>query len=485
MRQTFYFGDQVRWSFGWESPNDAGIFFACLLPILWGVHWFLATKGRGPLWKILFLGLECAVWFCLIKTLSRGALVATAAGGGLMAVYWFIEMWWSSHKLRLPFSLITSVTLRIVVVGGLMWFSGFSGRVAPDYVKEDRSVLNRAKIWQHGLSMAASSPLEGWGEGSSGRIYMQWWQPIDDTARYRTLVNSYLTLAVERGLPFLAGILGLAILIFLAAFDKEGIRTSRVNQCVRTGAAGVLGTFASGNIFTVFYDHWSLWILPALAILTISGNSFYFLHSIRIWTVRFAWAAGTAMFVSITIYLAGHLQQTKETCSIRPLTNHFIRAESRNSPDNARRILILPDPRVFGTLHGKAIRQLIGHDDAELIVAEPDIKFNELKPHLQHVDEIWAAGTQWRKLIPITNPILPRLILIHPLEYPDETNLSAINILNNRCCGVVLPEYVYDFSTIWWHEWAEVNDIRLWTSPHAALDIRPAWPSVVINQKSY
>jgi len=94
---------------------------------------------------------------------------------------------------------------RIVALGFILYFVGFqwsrAGSSFSDLATVDRSVGNRVELWGGGLKMIAASPWRGWGAGESGRAYLNWFQDLERAERFTTMVNSYLSVAVEYGLP--------------------------------------------------------------------------------------------------------------------------------------------------------------------------------------------------------------------------------------------------------------------------------------------
>jgi hypothetical protein len=79
----YYFGDQLRWTYGFDNPNKAAALIASILPLLWLLVAgpFLIRKHVVK-WLCLAAGssLFCAGWWLLFKTYSRGGLAAAGAG---------------------------------------------------------------------------------------------------------------------------------------------------------------------------------------------------------------------------------------------------------------------------------------------------------------------------------------------------------------------------------------------------------------------
>ena len=115
----YVYGEHLRWKFFFDNPNHAGAFLATLIPLAWGMISIcerlsprkrIATKIFA--WIIYF-----GLWFCLLKTYSRGALVAAlmAWGYGL----------WKGRRLGGERWAPVLVTLAAVLIMAIVSGSGF------------------------------------------------------------------------------------------------------------------------------------------------------------------------------------------------------------------------------------------------------------------------------------------------------------------------------------------------------------------------
>jgi len=182
---------------------------------------------------------ELALWFLLIKTYSRGGLVAAVAA---MVVFFILHglrgtgcqpvgledktrashpchpthPTHPTHPARTSWKpvlrrLISEIMIRVVVVAVLCAAVGFVSRISPSYVAQDKSVLNRVELWKGALAMMSDSPFYGWGTGQGGRAFANWYQPLDKTVRPMSFVNSYLDTGVEQGAHILCLVLIIGI----------------------------------------------------------------------------------------------------------------------------------------------------------------------------------------------------------------------------------------------------------------------------------
>jgi O-antigen ligase len=279
MEGTYFYGEYQRWNLGWENPNPAGAFVAILIPWLWGIAYGICTAGRLGSWKVLLpgllvLSLEVSLWFLLCKTYSRGALVAIIFAGLIfLAFAWMQTNWQRAAFLSLP---------RFLAVILFLGFTGFFSRIAPDYVTQDASAMNRLTLWKGGLQMVAASPWRGWGVDQSGPGFMHWFQPLESDEGYAGMVNSYLHVGVERGLPFLTAILaGFLGVLFLVGFvlvrerkSPEGQMANLWGRALLLGAGCSLLVFLGANIFSTLWIFEKLWWILAVAMLWILVSGF-------------------------------------------------------------------------------------------------------------------------------------------------------------------------------------------------------------------
>ena len=182
----FTFNGFVRWQLWFDNPNKTAVLFAELAIV--GVS--LLVRRRSKLCFIGFLVLLAST-YSLLRTFSRGGLVSLIVGCSIM--YLGIPQRCGKLYLRLTWCLSFCVFIAMVSIG-----IGFSGRITQGLSGDDKSVGNRLELWSQVPRMIHDAPL-GWGWGRSGEAYMQWYQPLERHERYRTLVNSHLTLLVELG----------------------------------------------------------------------------------------------------------------------------------------------------------------------------------------------------------------------------------------------------------------------------------------------
>lgn len=249
----YFYGETLRWGFGFDNPNKAAVLFACVMPVFW---WgWVGSEGRG-LWKVVmrlgaglgFLG----AGFCLAMTFSRGGLVAACVGIGYVAVLVAVSRGRGFLRRRERF---LDLLLLGLFFGCVVWVG--LGERAGEALGGDASVGNRLQVWKSGVQMAADNP-RGFGRGESGRSYMEWYQALEADEGYRTLVNSYLTFLVERGWVVFSVVMGLAVWFWVMVGGVKGIGG------VGIGLRGGLVAFGMAGFFSTTMEDGRLWVLPGL-----------------------------------------------------------------------------------------------------------------------------------------------------------------------------------------------------------------------------
>ncbi|MCC7518023.1 MAG: O-antigen ligase family protein [Verrucomicrobiae bacterium] len=315
-----YFQGVWRMDWGFGNPNKTAALIATLMVAVWGLAWF----RRGGFW--IALGLFTALGVGLIRTMSRGGLVALCAG--LAVLLWNLPRPWPKRR-------VGAVVLAFWVMVGAAILWAAHARYGQGLIETDRSITNRLELWKIAPRMMADAP-EGWGLGNSGRAYMQWYQPTNRTEEYRTLVNSHLTWLVEFGwsLRFLYVLGWLAILLLC---------WPRATAWVSAIPSGIWVVFGVAAAFSSVAESPWLWILPGLALAFAVGW--------RAWKRQWpsAWAfgltgAGAALVIGICFVLGVGRSEIR--------TEHGRVLLGRGEPS----VWIVADERVLGQNFGKALR---------------------------------------------------------------------------------------------------------------------------------
>jgi hypothetical protein len=492
----YYFQDNLRWSLGWETPNQAGAFLALLLPLCWmvGACLWLILRGKTAAISIrlttavLMLAVvacEVWLWWALAKTYSRGAWVGLGCGvavGGLGLV------WAKRRRLSGGRLIGMAIFARVAVVVACLFISNFSARLAPDYTRADRSALNRIDLWKGGLELVAASPLRGWGWGESGAAYMQWTQPLDRTEGYKSMVNSYLTVAVEAGLPVFAVLLA-GMLVPLAAGGWLARGASGGRLAVALGLSACWTTWLGCLFFSNLWIIPKLWIVPGAAALCLIV--WIALSPTRFEVGRDRWALReqssteafsqarlavtpylgatlvTALGMSFVLWLAGNcfaratpLQLTRESAGI-------VRLELRGK-EASDWFDVYPDPAVLGENYGHELRRwlLVAAHPPALRIQSPVTPV--APPDTAHAAVIFGAQVERVSLAG------RRVCLVNPVGVPP-TEVSELA----KESRVVLAGIDPTGGRYTWGAWAQERGAAVEVNEGLAFDVRLRWPAVM------
>ena len=241
-----------RWTIFFENPNMTAAVVAevgVLLLILCG-------RVRGVLCAFLAV-LAAGSAVALAATESRGGLVAFLVGAGIASV----AAVRGRRDSRRGFA---AVLLPLVALAVAVTVFGLGGRIGKAVRGHDASVGNRLVIWRTVPRMMADAP-DGWGVGNSGQAFMNWYQPLDRTECYRTLVGSHFTWMVEFG--------GRGR--FLYVFGWMLVLALSFRRWRRTGDAlptALWLTLAIAAVPTSVLEEGAVWILPVCASLPLLAD---------------------------------------------------------------------------------------------------------------------------------------------------------------------------------------------------------------------
>lgn len=429
----YFYGETLRWSFGFDNPNKAAVIFACAVPLLWWL-WQAAWRLRNVWMRVPALlasaGLLAGAWYCLIMTFSRGGLVAAAAALVYLIVREALRgrknatRWHKSARVWLSMALVA------LLIGGTVW-NGLGAR-STEAFGEDASVGNRIELWGSALQMAAENP-RGFGTGKSGEQYMQWYQPLDRQQGYRTMVNSYLTFLVEQGWLWS----GLALLGFAGfwVWTKPG-GGEHFPAALR---ASILGFLVAG-VFSTTMEEWRLWVFPAAAGTLLVGLA---LWEKRRFERKPMILAGAGMLAGCAaLYGAGWLGGDKDLLRREFTESGGSRVVTAVGPKNptARSLGCIVDEAVLGDQYPKLLRELALGAELRILLGD----------RVKDADRILCMGDSVRSCG--TYRLKP-LLLLAPGKIPD-AEVSAL-ASRSETARIILPEIDEDGRVGFWDEITE------------------------------
>lgn len=475
MEGIYFFGEHVRWNLGWENPNQAGAFIATLIPGMWGL-WLLAAGGKLRVWGIgiILLCTELFLWFLLCKTFSRGALVAVA----LSSVVYFL---WKRFVLKQEGSIKRGLA-RVVGIVFLLFVTGFFARIDPSFISQDASAGNRLTLWKGGMQMIAVAPLQGWGKGQSGIGFMHWFQALEAKEGYAGMVNSFLHIGVEYGLPILAIVVALGLTLVVVSLivpwlAKDSARKVRFSCSICMAAGASILTFLIANVFSTLWIFNNLWWVPGFSSLFVVSSGFIVLGR------RFLKVGGSVLGVSTFVALIGALGLF--------LTGRSISGEPRLILDSAGTVtlqskrnrgddfmLVFPESSVLGENWGKEIRRLaIAREFRDMKIRVSRGSYASEVPRLSRVPKlIIACGAEAAAgFKALSNFPEATLILVHPLGKAGAVGTAGGKVI------VLLPMLDVRGEGRSWRLICKERGWSYTTSPGVGQDVRLIWPDVLVK----
>jgi len=446
IESDFFVGEHLRWNLGWASPNYAGAFVAMLL-----VLGFCFSRSC---WCWYGFVLELGGFFLLAKTYSRGALVA-----------WGVAWLFGILSTNGFFSKVRWLWLgRVAVLGVILYSVGFQWSRAEATLSAeapaDRSVGNRLALWKGGLRMIAAAPLQGWGVGESGRAYQQWFQAIEREERFTTMVNSYLSVGVERGLLTLAVALFVLWAPVLCAW-----RLARRGNVLAMAAGAAVVAWVVANGFSTLWIEWWLWIVPGIAYAVLA------LIWGRAWRAQFkviGIAGGFATVAALGLYAAGGFLGRNEGLGIYP-TREGVVIASRH--EDLAQWDVWPDVAVLGELWGKELRRGLTDEGLALRLVAHSVWDESRTVPSDSAEGVMLLGKQAARVSRLQLPASCEVLaIIHPTVSPP----SEMGSLPERVI-VVFPEIDEVGNRAAWETWSEEQGAEFIVSRGSGVDARWVW----------
>ena len=235
---------RLDWPF--QNPNENGFLYASLAML---ALCFFFTRRR-TLWVVggvVFL----AACVPLVMTASRGAFLALAVG--LLPV--------AALRVRqLLKSKMFWIIAALVVTLASGWFLTHNSRLLTRGFKGKSTWSNqvRLEMWKAAPQMIAEAP-GGWYFAHVGRAYMDWYSPLETVSMPGSLMNEHLTRIVAYDwvgrFGYLFGwMFGIGLLGVFAFKTKNAV------------ACGMWLMYAVASWFNPVLTNWTLWIVPAVAV---------------------------------------------------------------------------------------------------------------------------------------------------------------------------------------------------------------------------
>ena len=274
-----------------KNPNVAACLFAEFAALGLALLFFF-RRWAVAVGLMLLLGGVWGIFACG----SRGALVALAAAAFAMLLLRVRKL------LTLRRLLLTAVVLTSIA-GFAIWRGGADARFSRSFFSQDKQT-SRTEIWKSVPQMVHDAP-GGWGAGSSGRAYVEWYQ-AESTCLLRDLISAHFTYLVEWG--------WLARGIFFAGWLL--VLSAGVLMACRGGSLLPLTawlTFGVAGVFNPVSRHWETWILPVSQAVALFVWLFQNRRTLRNCAL---FAMGMSLLLCGGLYLAGYWQGSSSRPSV-------------------------------------------------------------------------------------------------------------------------------------------------------------------------
>ena len=315
---------------------------------------------------------------------------------------------------------------KAVAVSVILLYTGFSNRISPEYIGNDGSTSGRIALWTGGLKMVAQAPVCGWGVDKSGEEYINWYQDFSDERKYAGMVNSYLHIVIERGLPTLFAALSILAFLFFADF-----RLWQKNGDLFALALGLaMLSLCVSNIFS------TLWIVSSIKYMGITVAAVSVIYAIFKGrnSLPFAKIAmlsiASAASICLCLYLTGLALQPK---FISKYTDHITLAPDRPTD---KRIAVIADKDTFGKNFGKTLRKAYVKANPETVL---DV-YCEIPKNTKGYDKFIVTGKFAQIFQP---PTSTKIVYINPIGNPPPPS----NLTN---ATIYLPRFdIYNQNSKW------------------------------------
>lgn len=334
--------ERLDWfGFGIASANRTGAFIACLIALTWCLYAFRIKFLNAIAW---ISGL--ALFYFLVQTASRGALVSLIAAG-----IFFLLFAGFKFSTKSMLSIFLWVTCAIFIFAQ----SRLSSRMEEMLTLQSSSANCRMDIYLSGLKILTDAPG---GVKSPVDTYMQWYQDPDDSERYLSLINSHLEFLCKNGIPLRFAYIAFWMFIFALLFPRSPL-------ILPSACFSVWICFALSSTFSNVANYWVLWIIP-IATLLLGA----YCNRMRLKKASFyLFVIFSSLFTLGALHAASYLIPR-----IAPLT-FYDNGDVLVGIGSPKAAIFKPDERIVGSHYGSEIAIFQGSKDDAILVSD------KLKPH--------------------------------------------------------------------------------------------------------
>ena len=396
-----------------------------------------------------------------MQTTSRGGFGAAALGLGVLLA-------------RLPrpwprFPVLGAVGAFWIVLGLAVWLPA-AARFGKAMGGQDLSILSRLGLWRAAPRMIADAP-GGWGLGHSADVFHQWYQPVDQSQLFTSLINSHLTWLVEIGWTqrflYVFGWLAVPTLCWLKRVHVQKYPSLAVPLGLWI-AFGVTAWFNS-----VAESPW-LWLVPAAG---LGGVLWWRWHAWE-WPGVYQWVAlagASGVLLGLLLLSGGGSDKPPH------LRLHGARVVLGQAPEPA--VWLLVDRQTLGSSYGQTLRRYLQKDAGQangraasigLVNSLEDLPLEAARAKVLAV----CAAPDDRQLgrLKTLLPVCSKLVLLNPAFFPQAL---GVNPSSSAAVEVVAGE----FSQAPISAWTEVVKSPPIMVPGAG-DYLARWPELLLAPHS-
>jgi hypothetical protein len=455
-QDEFFNHDILRNNFGWASPNYAGAFVATLLPFCW-------TQSKSRRIVLILSVVEAIGVWMLCKTESRGALVAIAAA----AIYYLGPPITASFRAAASFCATRGILLTIFAS-----MTNLSDRLSLYSATYDASIWNRIRLWKGGLEMIATNP-HGWGIGESGRAFANWFQPVNDTHEYITMVNGYLEVAVSCGLLVFGASIVLSLYLLLLGRSYPSGRLITVRN-----AGASIAAWATGNCFSTLWIEPMLWIVPAIAILIIVTCNRLTAGARYKYIAFLMWAIMGSLVVVGVLYIVGRRLKGNDPLFIAKNADNTVGCAFLSHKKSDITWEIWPDSYILGEVPGKRLRSLITKCGSGIYLKVHSTYSERRSVNINEATNVMLFGIQTARIADLHFSIgHQKTLIICPTVAPPWNIVSG----QTAGCRLILPEIDDTGLCSAWRDWAAKSDVEVVSIAESSSKIGWCWPDRLLS----
>ena len=463
LKSHYFFNGVVRYSYGWENPNHAAAVLVCLIPLFWAAELNLISKSKKTFWLYIVRLGEVLISLSVALTYSRGSATAWVVS---LFFFGFLATHLKNCAYGAESRLFRFLLFRLLLLFIILFATTLTQRFALAAVG-DASVTHRLTLWHGGLQLIEARPLTGWGKGNSGYAFMQWLQTPGIKNSYGGMVNSYLQVAVEFGLPGFF-VLCFILLLPVTVCFRHAPTAPLVKREVLCGCAASLCGFSVASIFSTLVTIPTVVWMPLGLVLLIIYN-FRTERTFSFFTRDLAFSAGGAVGLCAILYGACMFTAVNEPWRLSRTPDGALRFVSRQTKHRTIDVTFLPDQLTLGPYFGREIRGAVAAmgDRIGTFTIYP----TDVNPGSNLTGTVVAFGPRVHDLreIQASSALCGIFPVGQPLGRKDSRKLTFM----------ALPEYDQIGNSGPWQALGCINPNALRTVEGAGQDVRAQWPQLL------